>query len=1438
METQVNASMFKETLEETKNLAALSKGPLTGPLGMVDYICKYVIDSEESRDVDEDTKLKVVKSLRAICRSIAKAVDAKYEVKEGFASGLQGSELDGAKRRFYYAVLKSLKNEVEARGLRNSEHDQETLRRLRVQLLNLDQEILRLKQQLAMYTAVKKRMSETRMASQRITEDTTEYEKSVVKRDYRKMISAIQSLVRLHSITATRNVKKLLSKNQLVERAIDAKKSEIESSRHPMMVLALAFVFSVNHYTTLCSRSFRYAQLLTKVAGISPALKSEIEQKVKDSSSAVSQDMDLVRSEEKPALTEETMVDDVVTVPLVEMKGVDTAASLPAVQLPVVKAVPLVEVSAQEKMVMKADGKDESFDAVRSEKVEAVAVATDTVLVPESESTKAELPLAPLEVSASALAVDEGDVLTEVDGREGEEAKKEGIRVYQEVDTVEPEQVPVLAQRIDEEETPKRVADESVELSELEGVKKVRIVVSPVEAVCNAPLVADVLSPEEAMPQATTPEEESTEGVLSSLVLQEVATGGPEVVESAEVEVQEAEAETSEEVDALEQQMESRFVVRKIGAKKDMSIASQPTADTATYVDVAEERAVASLTVESNPETAEEQDGTDELLEEEIGDGDSCLAEVCQFKPSQEVVQETVDVTEQTVFATESRDEAEVVRKSEMSDVSLPQEMVDLGNVTDEGQDCDSLISVTTQATEDYTEEMCPGPLPAATSNALSTMQATPIDEEQIPSPELPEDVHTAGLEANISVEPTEEPIVAVDANEVNMVSTSEENSTRHNAVTIASNELSIGLFKFNIKVEIDDEGFRTEIANLKSEITSLKEAVENLKNQFVSSIQGANVEEPAGTRSEETFCEGKEEIVSSETLDGLVNVEEKVENVKSQVMETIFLEREDFQLGNPCILCDQVVGMEATREADFDAPNDLDEVAKSASLLCDEEEENNSGPTEAEVESSGLMAPHATPEDDGSMICETEGLNSSTIIGDASENKTEETQLSAKTPSSAEYAGVQPEELPTVERSADGAVDVEEVEPAEVQCGELEEKEVHEHVIVNESREENEGEIHGMYQGEPTRLFKQEEVMEESAFESGKAAEIVTENETCVVTNQIDVNEDVNYSDVAEASESADTFATSEEFETVEPSEATEGDEVADVSEADGTEDVTQAYGKSETAQLFEGAETNEVSEVAIVNENAEKSEKCEADGEEPEQMEQSVVTEEREYSVITGVNMDVEKLENSESQVAENTCVTQETSSTEKLAVPEYVETFAKRIIEEIDVEDEITEEVLWNELESLYTILHRETVSSSSESSLADNESSDINLEMSNMEDRSDAMSFTLEETPAVSRFSEYAGGNATERTQVDALYEGETTRANGQQRAMGDVNTMTKMAQPFGMGGLRLFFGMFSPIEDVTGSLDYDAVARQRDEFELFKAYVKGKAQATSNQSGDS
>ncbi|ORM40668.1 uncharacterized protein BXIN_2283 [Babesia sp. Xinjiang] len=195
---------------------------------------------QDSRDIDNEVKLKLTKYMKDISRSLLRAIEAKHNISSAFGSDLtrygfyqelsfvRSAELQEAKKLFYGAIIKHLRDEVELRGLIKNEPEHDLLRKIKLQLINLDRDMFAMKQQLALYNMVKKRSEGDRTAAHQLDEESTDYQKAVVRRNHAKMVLAIQAMLRHHNIATTRIVKKLRNKKDTIEKAIENTRTDIE----------------------------------------------------------------------------------------------------------------------------------------------------------------------------------------------------------------------------------------------------------------------------------------------------------------------------------------------------------------------------------------------------------------------------------------------------------------------------------------------------------------------------------------------------------------------------------------------------------------------------------------------------------------------------------------------------------------------------------------------------------------------------------------------------------------------------------------------------------------------------------------------------------------------------------------------------------------------------------------------------------------------------------------------------------------------------------------------------------------------------------------------------------------------------------------------------------------------------------------------------------
>ncbi|GFE54739.1 hypothetical protein BaOVIS_021430 [Babesia ovis] len=241
----MDANRFEQIRSDAKCMSVLSKGVTSGSMAVLNYICKFIVDAE-SADIDEEVKVRVIHYMKEISTTLARTIDAKLSGYNTNVDVQQSNDVQKAKKLFYKAIIDTLREEVELRGLNTKDEEHETLRKIKLQLLSLDQEILKMKQQLNMYHLVRKRANENGTVSQNGNQEMVDFEKDIIQKNYAKMLIAIQAMIRQHNIATSRMIKKLDRKKHSLECAIENTRADIDKYADMLLKIVQKFPHHVD----------------------------------------------------------------------------------------------------------------------------------------------------------------------------------------------------------------------------------------------------------------------------------------------------------------------------------------------------------------------------------------------------------------------------------------------------------------------------------------------------------------------------------------------------------------------------------------------------------------------------------------------------------------------------------------------------------------------------------------------------------------------------------------------------------------------------------------------------------------------------------------------------------------------------------------------------------------------------------------------------------------------------------------------------------------------------------------------------------------------------------------------------------------------------------------------------------------------------------------
>lgn len=232
----MNHHSYDDLLMDAKSLTNISRGAISGSLGIVMNICNFIKDVKRCDDIDNIRKIRLINCIGAICNFLTRIVENKYGVSKERVNSEKSVELEDAKKALYKTVIDCF-GEYRESDAAQHEYNIEIVTKIRMELLSLGHEIRRLKRSISLYKTIKARVSEAFISSPTLDKQRTNEEAAILQRNKQRILSEVQTMIRQHQISTNRNVKRLKTKNEALEKEIEKTKKSIEA--YSSMLVAL-----------------------------------------------------------------------------------------------------------------------------------------------------------------------------------------------------------------------------------------------------------------------------------------------------------------------------------------------------------------------------------------------------------------------------------------------------------------------------------------------------------------------------------------------------------------------------------------------------------------------------------------------------------------------------------------------------------------------------------------------------------------------------------------------------------------------------------------------------------------------------------------------------------------------------------------------------------------------------------------------------------------------------------------------------------------------------------------------------------------------------------------------------------------------------------------------------------------------------------------------
>ncbi|GBE61482.1 hypothetical protein, conserved [Babesia ovata] len=1451
-------------------MGSLAKGVVSGPMDVLESICKFVTNAEKSETLSDEGKVRILKSMRGICQSLSKSMDNKYGLSASFKSELHGyaplpflsspcsSDLEEARMSFYNTVINAIRNQMEKRRHLNPDSEHDAMRKMKLQLMNLDMEISQLKQQLSLYNRVKKRINQNKLSKQDIDENTSDLEKNIIQRDFRTMMIAIQAMLRQHNISTTRHVKKLETKNDIASKAIDETTENIN----------------------------RYIQLLYKIAEKSNSYPDEMkpnEPAVESEAVAASKNYD---ENIKPLETTENLAkDDMVESDVADIKeSTDTSDKRVDIGPEVTPTMTTVQ-----EIMKPIEGESDAIPIVED-------VESKSVIVAETESQ----------------SVPSEDLVSEVSIHEAE------VPVIQ---APEIEKISVISH----EAVASAVEHDERAASNVENVDDTFTAAEIDETDVSSPsIIVDATAD-----QVTADVVDVAKDYLEGLIKPAETQAEQSVIRSEAIEIDE---ETTTEVEEVETEAKEVAMVSKAVTKKHISISLQSTIDDNADEDGVDPNLIEkqniemtgekSITVDSDfvqgiemsmngsvdsvedrtvseaPEVINANlERSDELtpeVNENLGTESSVEVEHIVTNETPEDVNENVaNENSEEVYENVANENSEEVYENVDNETSVevsenvdnesfgvdsankmlpplasPIEVVEVSSESNytpialersdmpiSGENTDIQTGSQENNLSEPTEVSMPpqpqaSPLPDATSLPIPVGMPTEPDGTYTESTPVASDVRLDGITSNdTGMSPLETERTTEEDTEVNYNLKDEIYRNMDNEITIRTTHLLKKSPVLKINLEIDTHELWDELQNLRKDVVDLREELMNLKTRSNVHQRGDNVADDITLLPESET--GSNEACDVSNANGVTEIHDETPNENALSVES--------QITEDAALIDA-----ASITPTMDESNVDEELYEPGENVPDRDLYESAYMDIIVEPNEGVDTLLQLDEEQNKQSVETVNTDNDNLVMDASQDRTNvvgtncnvsSPENDTKVVNSLHHERTDAPNNPNklVVRLDKGIADFVSVgrpfgTPYPSAYFDIISMPV-ESVTPLSSEQPNqslnlESEAFGWY-------APAAEVTEDLASP--------TTQTTQSALNQNEAVDGISNESVSNESNLA-TAITSEDTAT-DGHESGETGEQADDSDNSNEQEVARPDGDLQTEMM---AETNENVEIGLENENIEESENAEVypicgAEKEPEALEMAVNS----LIEISNEHIDINEDLMIE-QAAENVQTEEESTVIQRVEEPESVnasrptssdyqpnytaqivepestpiveveqsensyvsddDEFIKDIMDEVGSSDKADDEALLRELEELYAIMTREVAYSTTTGSRDDESSSYMSLEVSDNEEELDHGRFRQRKVRNISDPSRVPGstpGNVQRMSSDNQYDEEESTSGNNDIDATAAVkgyNTLTT-------NGPQFFIGMFSQIPQLSQPMNTEIMEKQYEEFKQFQAFVR-------------
>ncbi|CDR95313.1 hypothetical protein, conserved [Babesia bigemina] len=1439
---------FERLQNDASCMASLAKGLVAGPMEVMESICKFVINAEKSDELSDEGKIQILKSMKGICRSLSKSIDEKYGLTAAFKSELRGSELEKARMLFYYTVMKAFRNEMEKRRHRNPDSEHDAVRKMKLQLMNLDKEISQLKQQLSLYNRVKKRINQSKLSTQGIDENRTDVEKNLFQRDFRTMMIAIQTMLRQHNIATTRHVKKLETKNDIASKAIFDATENINSQ------LLHRILEKSNWYKdeTISSESATPSEVVdaSKICDENVKATETTESLAKDEMvvSDVASAKTIVDTSDKhvDAVCEVTpkdaydsevveQVDDELDATGVD-KGVESEAALVAGSEPLsvtaedlVSELPNPEADAEVILAQEA----EQISPISHEAVDA-AVEHDEPAAPMGEDVNDKSVTEEVEPSAmlSEEAVEEEKTTAEVE--EVATEVKEAAMVSKAV--IKRDISISMQSTIDHNADEDIVATNSMESvnQEMAGVSNLAVDSASDDAVEES--VDENVDSVENTPVLETPEPLNATLERSDEPTEDVPEVANEISESVVAN------ETSEEIVANETSEE--IVANEISEE----IVSNEISEEIVANEISEEIVANEISEEIVANEISEETAANEISEETAAN-----------EISEEVVaNESFDVDTTNVASCPSPDLAEVCDMSsgETCELSAPEE-----NAMPIAEE-ESVIPLSTRndtLSEPAEVSMPPhpqaSPLPENSSSSVPVGMPMESDVTPVESTSLALDTDLDIITNTDAEEPTQETERTADEEtDVNYSMEDDVSERVDNEVSATTITINKNPSLFKIKLEIDTNELWNEIQNLKRDIVDLKDTLVSLKSRVNVPESGDKMVDEIPPLSE---AEAVDDNADAAIIDNTVTETSNNENVSFVEREITMVDESPLEEGSHMAVVDDTNVEEPSQTPANVLEGELHEDVETE--LVTDPNESLENVVDSEVEESKEDLETLKPEDANLVAGDSEGSCNAESTNDKSDSPENDTDIvvSPVEESELELNNLVVELDKSNGDFVGGARDVDTP---------------YHSAFFDVPSTPVESLTPTPYEQPNQTIYFDAETF--GSYITAASAE-VAENKDSLTTPNIEAaldvteNADGNANELMSNENSLETAITNETTAT----DANEHGEVEPITEETNISDepeITNADCDLEAEMLHE---TEEQAEITVESEEIDETVNAEVDT--ISAVEKEANAHEMHHDSLSDVpsthgdaNEGLASVESTDNLLTKEEDIiapgadetergditrptssdncpkpterTEEAASTSVMGVENTARSdildddeFVKEIIDELGSLDKADDEALLRELEELYTIMTQQLVYGTTTGSLDDEASSCMSLEASDNEEEFDNGRFKQRKAGRISdpsNVAEYASEDLKNTRALNQYNDEESTsffNGLGATAAVQEENTVTTKGLPF-------FVGIFSQIPQLSQPISTETIEKQYEEFKQFQAFISLSSRKNQNE----